>query len=249
MNKRFKRALQTSFAAPQPMDKERFLKTLRFPKISCRKFLLSQFCYIRKRVWVASALIVLLGWAIAFFPSSTIDWHTEAGKIWSISAVLPLLAMLTTTELYRSCFHRMAELETACRFSLPQIIMSRIAVLGSGNFIILTLLLIFMSRISAYSMLQVITYLMVPYLITCGVCLWILNHVRGRENMYCCAAAVGLICVTNIIFSSTVQYLYSNAYLSCWLLLFVSSALLIGIQMCNLLKQTEDRTWNLFLTE
>ncbi len=249
MNKRLKNALQASFAAPQPADKERFLKTLRFPKISYRKFLLTQFCYIRKRVWGVSALIVLLGWAIAFFPPSSVDWHTEAGTIWSISAILPFLAMLTSTELYRSCFHRMAELETACRFSLPQIVMARIAVLGGGNFVILTLLLIFMSRISAYSLLQVIAYLMVPYLITCATCLWILNRVRGRENVYCCAAAVGFICVVNVVFSSTVQYFYLSAYLHYWLLLFASSGALIGIQVRNLLKQTEDRTWNLFLTE
>lgn len=249
MNKRLKAALRASFDAPQPTDKERFLKTLRYPKIAYHKFLLSQFRYIRKRVWALSVIIVFVGWTVAFWSPALIDWHGEAGKIRSVSAVLPFLAMLTATELYRSSFHRMAELETACRFSLPQVVMARITILGGGNFIILMLLLIFIIQASAYSLLQAITYLMVPYLITCGVCLMILDRVRGRENVYGCAAAACFVCVTNIVFSSTAQHLYSNVYLSYWLLLFVSGGVLIGIQMRKLLKRTEDRTWNLLLTE
>lgn len=249
MNQKLKNALKASFEAPLPADKERFLKTLRYPKISRHKFFLSQFGFIRKRVWALSVMIVLIGWALAFLPPALNNWTAEAEKIWSVSAVLPFLAMLTATELYRSSFYRMAELETVCRFSLPQIVMARITILGGGNFVILALLLIFMSRASAYSVLQVIAYLMVPYLITCGVCLCILNRVRGRESVYSCAAAACLVCVTNITFSSTIELLYTNICLSYWMLLFVFSGVLIVIQMRKLLKQTEDKTWNLLLTE
>ncbi len=249
MNKKLKNALRVSFEAPPPADKERFLKKLRYPKISRHKFFLSQIRYIRKRVWALSVMIVLIGWALAFLPPALGNWSAESEKIWSVSAVLPFLAMLTATELYRSSFYRMAELETVCRFSLPQIVMARITILGGGNFVILTLLLIFMSRASAYSVLQVIAYLMVPYLVTCGICMYILNRVRGRDSVYGCAAAACLICVTNITISSTVQLLYTNTCLSYWMLFFVFSGVLIVIQLRKLLKQTEDKTWNLLLTE
>jgi hypothetical protein len=249
MNKKWKTALRTSFDAPRPTDKERFLKTLLFPKITYHRFLLSQFHYIRKRLWAASIIIVFIGWANVFFSSPYINWREETGRIWSVSAILPFLAMLTTTELYRSSFYRMAELEAVCRYSLSQIVMARITILGGGNFVILVLLLIFMSKASAYGILHVVTFMMVPYLVTCSICLLILNRARGRESVYYCASAASLVCAVNIVFSSTVQSLYSSRYLSYWLLLFIFSGVLIGIQIRNLLKHTEGGTWNLLLTE
>lgn len=249
MNKKLKNDLKEAFEGPGSADKEQFLKTLRYPKITYQNFILCQFRFIRKRIWMLSAVIVFAGWAVAFLTPLNIEWYAEPGKIRTASAALPFLALLTAVEIYRSVFCRMAELEMSCRFSLIQIIMARIAILGGGNFFILTLLLIFISRASPYSLLQVFTYLMVPYLITCGICLLILNRVRGRESLYYCTAASCLVCGINAISGNTVQFLYSNSYLIYWLLLLAASGLFIGIQMLNLLKQTEDRTWNLLLTE
>jgi hypothetical protein len=249
MNKKMKKALRESFEAPPPSDKERFLKTLQRTGSTYLDFLLSQFFFIRKRVWAFSVVIVFIGWAVTFWSPVLIDWNEEAGKVWIVSAVLPFMALMMSTEIYRSAFCRMSELEMSFRFNLPQIIMSRIAILGGGNFVVLTVLLIFISRVSPLNLLQVITYLMVPYLITCGVCLLILNRVRPRESLYLCAVTACFTCMANIIASSTVQLLYSNSTLCYWLLLFAISSVLTGIQIRNLIKQTEERTWNLLLTE
>ncbi len=249
MNKRLKKALKTYFTAPPPIGKTQFLKTLRFPKVTYRGLLLSQLRYIRKRVWLVSAMILILGWRLAFRPPEFINWDPEASKIWGISAVFPFLAMLTITEIYRFAAYRMAELEASCRFGLPQLMMARITVLGGGNFVILMPLLFIMDRISPYSMLQVITYLMVPYLIVCNICLWILNRVRGQEGVYRCTAAVCLVGMVSILFGSRAPLLYTGTYLGIWVAVFVSGCVLTGLQIYKLLKQMEERTWNLFLTE
>lgn len=250
MNRKLKNALRSAFEAPEPVDKKRFLESLRYPKTTRRDFFLSQLGYIRKRIWALSVLIVLTGWAAAFLSPLSANWHIEGEKIWIVSALLPFLALLTATEIYRSAFYRMAELEISCRFSLPQIIIARTAILGGGNFLVLAMLLTFISRVSPYGLLQTATYLLAPYLITCGVCLLILNKIRGGESIYGCAVATCFVSMTNVIFSMTMQVLYSNAFLTCWLLVFAAGALLVGLQIRRLLKQTEDRTWNnLLLTE
>ncbi len=249
MNKKMKNALRESFEAPPPVDKERFLKTLQHPGGTYLKFLLNQFFFIRKRIWAFSVVIVFMGWAVTFWSPALIDWNAEAGKIWAVSAILPFLALMMAAEIYRSVFCRMSELEMSFRFNLPQIIMARIAILGGGNFIILTVLLIFISRVSPFNLLQVITYLIVPYLITCGVCLLILNRVRTGEGIYFCAVTACFTCMANIITGSTMQLLYSSSTLGYWLLLFALGGMLTGLQLRNLIKQTEERTWNLLLTE
>jgi hypothetical protein len=237
MNKRLKKALQTAFDAPRPVDKERFLKSLPYARITYPLFFLSQFRYIRKRLWVLSIMIAFMGWAAAFGQPALIDWQAESGKIWMISSVLPFWAMLTATELFRSSFYRMAELEAVCQFSLPQLMMARITILGGVNFLILALLLVFVSQASPYSLLQVILYLMVPYLVTSGLCLFLMNRMQGQESVYNCAAAACLVSAANMISGSSMQLLYTHAYLACWLLLFASSALLVSVQLRNLLSK------------
>jgi hypothetical protein len=241
--------LQSAFEAPPAAGKERFIKTLRYPKTTYPDFVVSQFAYIRKRVWALFAALVLLGWAAAFWSPLRMNWSAETGQIWVVAAILPFLALLTITEIYRSAFCRMAELETSCRFTLSQIIMARIGILGGGNVMVLALFLVFASHVSPYGLLQLICYLAVPYFITCSLCLWILNRLRGRESLYGCAVAACLVCATNMILSNSVELLYSDAYLRYWLVLSAAAILFIGMQIHKLRKQTEDRTWHLLLTD
>jgi len=249
MNKKLKRALQAAFEAPSPTGREHFLKQLRYPKITYQEFLFDQLRYIRKRVWIASALIVLLGFRIAFQSPVYQYWLPVEMKILSISAALPFLAMITITEIYRSAASSMAELEGSCRFSLPQIVMARMSILGVVNSFVLILLLIFINRVSAYSLLQTISYSMVPYLAVCAICLWLLNRMHGTDGIYACAAAAGLVSGISIVCESAAKVLYSDTYLNVWLMLFVCCFVLIGFQMRILVKQMEEKRWNLSLIE
>ena len=249
MNKKLINGLQEAFEVPPPVDKERFLKNLPYPKSRYRDFFFSQLGYIRKRVWILSAVFVLAGWAVAFLSPGILNWHIEAGKVWIVSAVLPFLALLTVTEIYRSAFCRMAELEGSCRFSLQQIIMARISILGGGNISVLALLLFFMNRVSPYGLLRILLYLGLPYLITCGTCLLILNQVHGKESIYVCAAAACIVSMINLVLSNMIPLLYTNTHLVSWLFLSAAAILLIGVQTYKLLKRTEGNTWNLLLTE
>ncbi len=249
MNKRFKAALQASFEAPPPTGKEKFFKTLGYPKTTYGSFFASQLFYIRKRVWLLSFLIVIVSCGIVFQAQTFGNWDPEAWKIGSISAMLPFLAMLTVTEIYRSAAYRMAELEMSCRFSLQQILAARLTLLGGGNFAVLMLLMYFSSRIADFKLLQAITYLIVPYFIVCGFCLWLLIHLRGQEGVYGCAAAACLVSVANILLSNGAPLLYSYAHLNGWLVLLALSGIFMGVQIRKLLKQGEELTWNLLLTE
>ncbi|RAV01201.1 hypothetical protein [Paenibacillus sp. YN15] len=249
MNRQWKKVLRDAFEAPEPADKERFLRTLRYPKITFRAFFLSQLGYIRKQVWAFALLTVLLGWFVSFSAPAASHWRTEAEALWIISAVLPLMALLTTTELFRSAFHRMAEVEMGCRFSLPQIILARAAILGVANFVLLTLLLAFVNHVTPIGLVRTALYLLVPYLMTCGICFWILNRWHGRDSIPACAAAACIISLADAIFSNTVQLLYAETNLIYWAGLFAASILLVTRQLTHVLKQTEERTWSSFLTE
>ncbi len=241
MNKKLKKELKVAFEVPCSTGKELFLKQLRYPKITYPEFIIEQLRYIRKRVWFVSALIVWIGWYIAQY------WQTDAMKIWSVSAILPFLAMITITELYRSAAYHMAELEGSCRFSLPQLSISRMSILGAVNFVVLILLLVFIWQTSVYSLLQTVLYTMVPYLVVCAICLWLLNRMHGVNGFYACGAATGLVSAAGVICEGTAEVMYSANYLNGWVVLFAGGWVLTGFQIYKFVKKMEDKKWSLSL--
>jgi len=250
LNKDLKDALQVAFEAPPPVNKNRFLRTLRYPKITYFDFLLSQFSYIHKRVWIFSIFLVCMGQVlVSASEASSIHWYSEGGGIWIVSAVLPFLSLLTVTEIYRSAFYHIAELEISCRFSLPQIVMARIGILGVGSFVVLMFILISMNKISSFGLMALISYLIAPYTMTCSLCLWILSRIRGQESIYSCAAATCFISILYTAIRTMVPFLYSDSYLKYWWFFSATFILLVALQLYKLIKQMGDKTWNLFLTE
>lgn len=250
MKKNLKNILQVVFEAPPPVDKNRFLRTLRYPKITYFDFLLNQFSHIHKRVWILSIFLVCMGQVlVSASRASSIHWYSESGSIWIVSAALPFLALLIITEIYRSAFYHMAELEISCRFSLSQIIMSRIGILGIGSIVVLMFILISMNQISSFGLIALISYLIVPYTMTCSLCLWILNRIRGQESIYSCAAATCFISILYTVIRTMVPLLYSESYLKYWWFCSAAFILLVALQLYQLIRQMGDKTWNLFLME
>lgn len=110
MRQALKKELKRAFEAPQPVRKKAFLRTLEQPKTSVFAFVLSQLGYIRRWVWLVSALVFILSMmGAAGLPADT---------VWIASALMPLLALTVVSESGRSENYEMAELEMATRFSL-----------------------------------------------------------------------------------------------------------------------------------
>ncbi len=133
MKQHLRQELKNVFDAPQPLHKRAFLRTLEQPKISIPAFILTQFGYIRRWVWIVSALVFVL--------SATGAAGLSQDTVWVASALMPLLALTVVSESGRSQNYEMAELEMATRFSLRSVVLARLGILGMENLIVLSLLL------------------------------------------------------------------------------------------------------------
>ncbi len=90
MKQHLRQELKNVFDAPQPLHKRAFLRALEQPKISIFAFVLTQLGYIRRWVWIVSALVFVLSAAgVAGLPSDT---------VWVASALMPLLALTVVSE-------------------------------------------------------------------------------------------------------------------------------------------------------
>lgn len=184
MKRTLKNELRRAFEAPEPQRKRAFLRTLEQPGPGIFAFVLSQTGYVRRWVWIVSALVFMLSTAGAA--------GLSADKVWIISALMPMLALTVVSESGRSENYGMAELEMATRFSLRSVVLARLGILGVENLLILGVLTIGIWR-RGDSAVQAGAGILLPYLMTTFAGLAVVRRKRGREAVYICVGIAVLI--------------------------------------------------------
>lgn len=238
MNRYVKQELKRAyeFPEPDPQEKARFLKTLAVPQISMRRFILTQFAYFRKRILILSISFLL--------PALIGARRMDPDTLWILSSLIPFLGLLAVTESRRSEMYGMQELEMSSRFSLKSVALARMSILGLLDGLVISCL-IPLCRSGSTSLLQTGIYLLVPYLLTVTVSLWITRRFHGREAFYGCMCAAALVSVSGFGLRLTAGIIYQFSYIHWWMLL---SAFLIGKmaqEIYHTIKQTEELAWNL----
>ena len=168
--------LSDAFYAPEPKNKQAFLKNIRPREISTFEMILQQFSYIRFSVWlyVLGLIVVVVSGALLQF---------EAIRI-LFTIMMSFTAVITVLETRRSKKFGMSELEMATRYSLKSLVIARMLIVG-----MVSLAALFISSpIMAISFHEdvIITTMrtMIPYLVTLFVSLRFERSVLGRSTEY-----------------------------------------------------------------
>lgn len=239
MNKQIKQSIQIAFEAPKPnqQKKARFLRTLPQPQISMWQFILIQTAYLRK--WILFLSVSLL------FPALIGAYYIEKNTLWVVSAFIPFLGLLAVTENARSMVYGMNEFEMSARFSLKSVILARMGILGALDFFVLCCLTPLCSIGNHFSLFQTGIYLLVPYLLTVNINLWITRCFHSKETVYSCMGVAVIISGANAGLHFIADSVYQFSYIKWWSVLFI---FLVGRMIYEIyctIKQTEELSWNL----
>ncbi len=185
---KLKKALQNAFTPPKAQGRDKFIRSINYPKMSYLGFILSQVCYIRKRIWIFSlALLLITLGAVCVIPQD------QKYAVWIVSAFIPFLALLTATEISRSDIFGMSEIEAGCRFSLPQLTGARMIILGACDLTVIPIIAVILGVSSPLGIIKTALYIFTPFFTVNGISLAILNRVKGFDGVYfSAAAAVGV---------------------------------------------------------
>ena len=156
---------------PEPKERDIFVEALPYPGLTYFEFVLSQIGYIRKRMWIVSALV-------------------------------PFLAVLASAEIARSSIFGMSEIETGCRFALPQLAGARMLILGVCSFAVISACAVISGVFSPFGIAVSALYILTPYICVCGISLAVFGRTRGQEGVYISAAAAMLVSITGVILFS-----------------------------------------------
>lgn len=239
MNRLLKKEIKKAFEAPVPdrQAKEQFLRTFPQPHIGMWQFILMQTAYLRKWVLLLSVLILLP----ALFGAS----HINKNTLWTVSSLIPFLALLAVTENTRSTIYGMYEFEMSSRFSMKSVTLARMSVLGLLDAAVICLLIPLCGVGSNISLLQTGIYLIVPYLLTVNIGLWIARHFNGQEALYGCMGAAVSVSLGNFAIHRIADFIYQFSYIHQWIILLVILAVKTVQEIYKAIKQTEELSWNL----
>jgi hypothetical protein len=242
MRNKLEKQLKSAFEAPVPAGKHQFLAKLDYPKARRIDFFKSQLGYIRKRVWVLSALLFIITFLGLYF------YHVSTSFIWIISSALPFISLVSISEIVRSTSYNMEELEMSCKHNYLEVSLARMGILGAADFIVLiSILLLFMEK-TDLGFFRLGLYLITPFLLNCYGSLYIVNRLKNKETMYICGCITAFVSVLNALLSMQISELYTEKYWLVWAVSFVILAVLSGRKAAILIKNMEELQWNSSLT-
>lgn len=231
--------LKEAFAAPKPKRKEEFIRQIcvenAVTEMTMLSFLWVQITYIRKRVWLVSALVLLAGiWCTGYAGGESIAFA---------ASILPFAAVCVLTESSRSEMYGMAELEMASRFSLKSVLLGRLSGIGIVHLGIFVILIPFVKNSIELSFLQTTVYLMVPYLLTAVSGLVVSRKLAGKDSIFLYMGIAVVISFLNIVLQRNSAVLYEAGTFVWWCV----AALYLLFQMWNEFRKRvswEDMVWN-----
>ena len=237
MNRKMREAIKEAFEAPAPIRKQEFLRNIPRQRISIFHFMLSQAGYIRKWVLILSLFPFVLSLAGAYF------WKFD--MLWIISAFMPFIALSAVTENSRSMTYGIDELEMSSCFSLRSVVLARMGILGVLHLVLLCLLIPLAYTHSVFTILQVGVYLLMPYLMTDVLGLWLVRNIRGKESIYACmGVAVCISALYSLLSARLVNILYMNYFE--WLIVILIVLIILCLkERKKMVQQTEELRWNL----
>lgn len=238
MDRKLKTALKQSFTPPPARYKEPFINSIPYPKAAFHEVLISQITFIRKRVWLSFALCV----GVALFYSTY--GNTPENTVMGVSAVLPFFSLCTVAEIYKSAAYNMEEMELACKYNLPEIILMRIGILGAASFTMLIFLAIIMGK-SSFGMFRNSVYIGVPYLLTSYLSLLTISKLRSKETIYICTAVSAAVSLFVVTAHNTFSFIYHVDFALIWAMAFLVLAGLLLSRLVQFTKSQEELQWNL----
>lgn len=188
--------------------------------------------YTGWRLWISQGIVLLLVCSCVFSIPNT-------PKI--IPIFMPLFILACLPSFYQSASFGMSEIEAATRSSSAQIILAKLVLAGAAEIIIATLIcgLIFSTTEYPVTLIQIILYVMVPFLGCLVLTLWSMRMQKQHAIHFAVAACLG----TSAFAGTLAHYLpslYDLSALGIWIISFIVFTGFIIRELALLIKTWKE---------
>lgn len=239
--KKYQKELEAYFEPPTPKRKEEFMGQFGYADMGIGEFLFTQAGYIQKSSWIFSLLLFIMAAAVG--QSVLLGRGLELLR--SFAVCMPFWVLIIARESARSRSFHMMELELSTRHRLEEILLARIGILGSLDLLLFIPVCIVLAGVEKLHVMQVVLYLMIPFLVTIFLSLVMARVGDGRNTIWYCLAVSVFMSVGYQIFGIVFDVLpgierEGGAFLCCIILCAG-----IGVQVKKIKERMGEMAWNL----
>jgi hypothetical protein len=185
--------------------------------------------YLAKWFWFFSALLFMSGYLMTIYGS--------LNPYKAISVLSPMPFVLGVLELFRGVESGMAEIELACKMSLPQTVMVRFALIGSYNIVLNSLISLGLYWGADIDFGRVVLFWMVPFTWISSIVLLLATKIRGRL-LVPVALSVWAIAVTGLLLNRKVLPYLLSLNVALFVLFAMVGCILLLLQARHLYNRT-----------
>ena len=154
---------------------------------------------------------------------------------------MPLFVLPTLPGLFRGQYYKMSEMEAATRASGAQIVLAKLVLAGAANLIVMTAVLCMELYFhhSGEQILQMILYLLVPYLVCMTIVLWYIRSCK-REGAATCTVFILGFYTCLLISVRLFPQLYETSAFGIWIAAFMLFGTLYTKEIYLLIKAGKE---------
>lgn len=203
--------------------------------LSYFEFVISQVKFIKRKVCIAQA--VLFGLCLFGF------WyfHESLWQIAWISSVLPVFIMGGMVEFAKSFSERMFEMEFATKYTLHQLLIARVLILGLINLTEISILFIYSGlRIENFSF-TILVYMSVPFLLTVFLCMLVVNRITGKEGGFLIVVIGFFVSIGTGSLAFYYPQIYRESMEGYWYIIISVTAVAAAIELMRVLWSSSKK--------
>lgn len=191
--------------------------------------------------WIFIVQIIFLI-ALSLFIINQKSELTENYSIFQLSAASSLLCVIGFPELKKSFYYNMWEIESSCKYNLSQVTLIRMAMIGSADLILLSVVSAVQSIASGVSFFDIIFYFFAPFIFLSAFNFLLISIPKTGKNGSLLLPADILII---ILFFYTVDYfhLYQKEFYSFWILISAFLIIIVSVQIYRLIKKITEEDY------
>lgn len=189
--------------------------------ISYWGFFFGQFRFIRMKTWLVQFILLLMT------ALKCLQGGEQKIFIACMSAISPMLMLAGINEIFRSQLYDTLEMECSTMYTGKHVFLTRACIIGGMDIVCLSIYCILTRVRLLLPGYMIFLYIIVPFLVTCFGCLWIMNHLKQKEVLYPCYG-FGIV-IAGIAAALALYYPYLYVISSVWIWGIVFSITLIGI--------------------
>lgn len=207
-------------------------------RIGFLRFLALQMKFIGFRIWICQGAFMTGLLTLVTTLLGPLWWTDQRYVIRVVCCFSLLVSMTALPFIHRSIYHKMHEIETSSLFSSMRLLLAKLILLGIGDVLILSMLLLVTAIRTSLFTDSLLLYLLFPFLLASSGALFLLRHLSAEHYIGGSLVFYGFLLILFLMSDGLWPVLYQQTFSAGWIAVCAGLAAFCIWQFSSLARQS-----------